>query len=67
MATDIKRLPLFGHCPDLTPEEIKEMDDDIKNEIREQRLADRCRALSRKRKLTAAERHELDEIRQETE
>lgn len=58
---DIKRIPLFGKCPDLTPEELKEMDEDIKAERQEEALREKVSCLSKKRKLTPQERAELDE------
>lgn len=62
---DIKRIPIFGQCPDLTEEDLKEMDDDIKAERREEAIRQKALCLGKKRRLTPSERAELDELRNE--
>ena len=65
MLEDIKRIPLFGRCPDLTEAELKEMDDDIKAERREEAIRQKVACLGKKRRLSPSERAELDELNAE--
>lgn len=59
----MERIPIFGECPELTAEEIKEMSDEIKAEEQADRLRQRYAALTSKgKKLTAKDRAELDDI-----
>ena len=62
---DIRRIPIFGKCPEITNDELKEMDEDIKRERQLEKIRAKASHLMGKKRLTASERADLDDAENE--
>ena len=62
---DIRRIPIFGKCPEITDDELKEMDEDIKRERQLEKIRAKASHLMGKKRLTASERADLDDAENE--